>query len=594
MAHSDFKHIPLSFRKCRQVAVGILLFLLAACRPAPYPQALRVADSLATACPDSAVALLRSLRTEMAEESKPVQMYYRLLCVKAQDKAYIPHTSDSTVQSVLHYYEKRKDRRHLPEAYYYAGRVAGDLGDAPQALDYFGKALEAMAGEELLPLRSKVLSQMGTLFYRQEMYPEALEKYRQSLACDSALGDSVGMAYDLRDIGAVYYSFGDASNALLHYLKAYKLCKLIPSKGILGSIENRIAGLYLAEQRLDSAKYFLQEALQEGDYMERPDICMTAGIYYQKLNRLDSAVWYYKEVLRHGSIYLKRIAYVNLAQIHFAQGQQDTAIQYMRKSMACSDSIRKMTNTESLRKVHELYNYQLREKENMQLRIDNASKTRNFICLVIIGSIILLVAAWYFHNRRKKWMARLQFLKNAKEEAYRKSEQCIHDNEEEIRRLKAALQDVEKDLSESQSSRKELEERIEVLVTINKQVELEQTQRQLEENLFLNTDIYQRFRQQLKLQSKKSRLTDADWEELRTQVDKYYDNFTQKLNGPYQLNDRELRVSLLVKTRFSCKEIGSLVNLSQSGVSSTRNRLYEKVFGKKGDAKKWDEYILSL
>ena len=262
--------------------------------------------------------------------------------------------------------------------------------------------------------------------------------------------------------------------------------------------------------------------------------------------------------------------------------------------MACSDSIRKMTNTESLRKVHELYNYQLREKENMQLRIDNASKTRNFICLVIIGSIILLVAAWYFHNRRKKWMARLQFLKNAKEEAYRKSEQCIHDNEEEIRRLKAALQDVEKDLSESQASRKELEERIEVLVTINKQVELEQTKRQLEENLFFNTDIYQRFRQQLKLQSKKSRLTDADWEELRTQVDKYYDNFTQKLNGPYQLNDRELRVSLLVKTRFSCKEIGSLVNLSQSGVSSTRNRLYEKVFGKKGDAKKWDEYILSL
>ena len=150
--------------------------------------------------------------------------------------------------------------------------------------------------------------------------------------------------------------------------------------------------------------------------MERPDICMTAGIYYQKLNRLDSAVWYYKEVLRHGSIYLKRIAYVNLAQIHFAQGQQDTAIQYMRKSMACSDSIRKMTNTESLRKVHELYNYQLREKENMQLRIDNASKTRNFICLVIIGSIILLVAAWYFHNRRRNWMARLQFLKNAKED----------------------------------------------------------------------------------------------------------------------------------------------------------------------------------
>ena len=93
---------------------------------------------------------------------------------------------------------------------------------------------------------------------------------------------------------------------------------------------------------------------------------------------------------------------------------------------------------------------------------------------------------------------------------------------------------------------------------------------------------------------KKLYLSPKDWEALRMQVDRCYDNFTQRLNGPYQLDERELRICLLIKTRFSCKEIGRLINMSQSGVSSVRSRLYSKVFNKKGNAKDWDDFILSL
>lgn len=80
----------------------------------------------------------------MLSEPESTQMYYRLLSIKAYDKAFIPLTSDSLILPVLHYYINRNDKRHLPEAYYYAGRIYRDLGDAPQALDYFEKALDAM------------------------------------------------------------------------------------------------------------------------------------------------------------------------------------------------------------------------------------------------------------------------------------------------------------------------------------------------------------------------------------------------------------------------------------------------------------------
>lgn len=152
-----------------------LLSLLCACGSRSYPPSLLTADSLASVRPDSALSLLKALERDTADMPLAHRMYYRLLCVKAADKAYLPHTSDSLIRPILHYYIKEDDPRLLPEAYYYAGRVYRDLGDAPQALDYFEQSLEAMRKHENLEVKNKVYAQMSTLFLYQDMYPEALE-----------------------------------------------------------------------------------------------------------------------------------------------------------------------------------------------------------------------------------------------------------------------------------------------------------------------------------------------------------------------------------------------------------------------------------
>ena len=593
MTHSDFKHIPLSFRKCRQVAVGILLFLLAACRPAPYPQALRVADSLATACPDSAVALLRSLRTEMAEESKPVQMYYRLLCVKAQDKAYIPHTSDSTVQSVLHYYEKRKDCRHLPEAYYYAGRVAGDLGDAPQALDYFGKALEAMAGEELLPLRSKVLSQMGTLFYRQEMYPEALEKYRQSLACDSVLGDSVGMAFNLRDIGYTYIGLGKKDSTLFYLLQAHRLYEAIQDSTIVYTIQNSLAGIYAERKEFDLAEMYLKKAMNSAPGREKSAINFTAGVLCQMQSRLDSAAWHYKEAIRSGSVHIQWAAYGNLAQIVLAQGNPNAAIQYLKLRGACSDSIQRITNTEGIRQVHALYNYQLREKENNRLKEVNTRRKQNVVYLSL-GMAAFLIGGWAFYRKREReWKVRWKTAETLKEEAYQRSDQFIQNNQAKMEQLQEKIQQLQYELEDAVSVREELEKQKTMIDYTNQQTLLKQNKRKLAEEIFSNSDIYKYFKGLLK--EEKPRLTAQNWKDLQAQLDVCYGNFTIKLEALYKMSEREMRICMLLKIGFSKIEIGKLVHLSPEGVSSVRRRLYAKVFkDTNGGAKEWDSFILSL
>ena len=143
------------------------------CDSKPYPQVLQLADSLANTCPDSAIVLLEQFKDSTHQESKEAQMYYQLLTIKARDKAYITHTSDSLILEVLHYYEKRKDKKHLPEAYYYAGRIYRDLGDAPQALEYFFKAIDASNACMNYRLTSRIYSQIGTLYLYQEVYDKA-------------------------------------------------------------------------------------------------------------------------------------------------------------------------------------------------------------------------------------------------------------------------------------------------------------------------------------------------------------------------------------------------------------------------------------
>lgn len=571
----------------------LLLFLFAACRPARYPQVLQEADSLASACPDSAVALLHGLRAEMAEERRAVQMYYRLLCIKAQDKAYIPHTSDSAVLSVLHYYEDRKDRRHLPEAYYYAGRVCRDLGDAPQALDYFGKALDVMPQDGMLPLRGKVLSQMGTLFYRQSMYPEALEMYQNSLKCKIIIKDSIGMAFSLRDMGNTYIGLGNKDSTLYYLLQANRICEALRDSTLVYTIQITLASIYAERKEFDAARTFLQRALQTTPEQEKASVYVTAGIWHQMQSQLDSAATYYKAAIRCGSAYAQKIAYGNLSQIALAQGDPDAAIQYLKRSNAYADSVQISINTEGIRRMYALYNYQLREKENSRLREANARKTQNIVYLALGAGLLLVGSGAFYRKRKKQWKAQWENAENLRKEAYRRSAQFVQDNRAEMEKLQKKIRQLQRDLKDKGSMLEELERQKAILANTNQQALLEQDKRKLAEEGLFNSDIYLHFRQQLEEEA--PHLTPQDWNDLQEQLDACYDGFTRKLHTLHQrLSPKELQTCMLIKARFSNTEIGKLTHTSLEGVSSRRSRLYEKVFHEKKGAKEWDTFILSL
>jgi DNA-binding CsgD family transcriptional regulator len=88
------------------------------------------------------------------------------------------------------------------------------------------------------------------------------------------------------------------------------------------------------------------------------------------------------------------------------------------------------------------------------------------------------------------------------------------------------------------------------------------------------------------------KLTDEQWQELQTEIDKAYNNFTARLYAKCpKLNETELHVCYLLKLKVSPTDIAHIIMRQVSTVSGIRKRLYEKIHGVKGNAKQLDDFI---
>ena len=578
----------------RFILLTCLLLCFYACDRKPYPQSLIIADSLASIQPDSAIALLKTLEDNIKTEPESTQMYYQLLCIKANDKAYIRHTSDSLILLVLHYYIEKRDERHLPEAYYYAGRVYRDLEDAPQALDYFEKAIDALPINEGYQLKSKIYSQMGTLFLYQKTYDEALKMFKEAQKCDIALKDSANMVFNLRDIADSYRCIDQNDSSIYYFQKAYNLAEVQGNQKLMAMVQNQMASLYSNLGKYDLARKLLQPSLDTLDIHSKSGLFSIASKLYHRMGYIDSASYYYNELLKCGTIYAKQTAHKGLAKIAILHDNPQKALLHLNQYIQYTDFIHQITDTENVRRLNSLYNYQLREKENNRLKIENKEKQNLIIYIISIGLFIIAsLFAYLQRNKRKKQLLKIQLknLRQLKEEQYKKSSLFIEENKRKIEELEQKLQEADQT---NHILRTQLKEQIELTLYTNKQAEIELTRRKQSNSTLLESEIYKYIQKQLTTKTNKKLLSNNDWKELEKVINNTYEGFSKNLRNYYDLNEHEYSVCLLIKINIPPIDIAKLTNHSKEAITSTRRRLYEKVFGKKGSPKDWDEFILSL
>jgi regulator of replication initiation timing len=207
---------------------------------------------------------------------------------------------------------------------------------------------------------------------------------------------------------------------------------------------------------------------------------------------------------------------------------------------------------------------------------------------ILVYAVLFIVTV---QSSRRKVLAlqeRLEKVRALQELQQTQSRQNIEQNEAKIRELEKLLQKLG---DENSLLRLELEEKKATLDYNNKVALIENEKRQHAETIIFSSDIYRQL--QSCINSGRS-LTHEEWRTLTEVVNSVYTGFTEKLYSLYSMTDQEYHVSLLIKVHIQPKDIALLTAHSKESVASTRSRLYQKVFGKKGSSKDWDDFVQTL
>lgn len=85
-----------------------------------------------------------------------------------------------------------------------------------------------------------------------------------------------------------------------------------------------------------------------------------------------------------------------------------------------------------------------------------------------------------------------------------------------------------------------------------------------------------------------------EWSAIEQNIKPVYPNFISRLYNLHNLSIHEYQVCLLLKLNIPPTLIAKVLCKEVSSISSTRSRLYGKVFGQKGSSRDWDAFIATL
>lgn len=226
----------------------ILMLMLTTCcnRLSQHERILVDIDSLTETNADSARRMLIGMKEEMENADEETKAYYNLLRVKANDKAHVEHTSDSLITAVAEYYKKHFQSGHLPEAYYYVGRVNSDLRHGERAILFYQKALLEDSIHVTVHLKSRIYAQLGYIYLRNQLYEEAITMQQVAYFYCKQEGDTLGMRYSSEDIETIT-----------------KLAQLDSAQNDMGKKEMMMKVQKLNEQAKSQVLYDRNERLKE-------------------------------------------------------------------------------------------------------------------------------------------------------------------------------------------------------------------------------------------------------------------------------------------------------------------------------------------
>ena len=552
-------------------------------------------DSIADTDAPRALALLDSMKPHMAGATEAEWSLYSLMRVKAEDKAYIVHKTDTVMLRLLDYYEEDGDKRRLPQVYYYAGRVYADMYDNDRALPYFQKVVEMADSSSTLYYKAQ--TQMGYIFLYQGLYKKGFNAFSKAYKYNKAKENKSSQAFALCGMANCLQRMNDYKQAMQYFQQALTLAREAGDKSYEADILGQIANNYYYLKQYRIAEKYARQALADVDSTTARPIYAIAADIYNKVGKEDSAVILYNKLYALDDVYAKHRASKRLGHYYLERKDMAKAAVFLDEYDRYTDSIQAITQTETVAKIDAVYNYNIREEENERLKEEIT--TDRFIMAVaamLVIAAILAVLAFMQYSKKKRLAERMKY-ENEKRylnSLYEQSSKFISDNNSKIEALK---QELAASASKNESLAAALKAKEEQLNNLNMMAEIRTKNRELAaaglENSDIRTKIFTLLNDNTTVDFGK-KLTAEDWQLLDEEVNSHYPEFKERISELCKISDSEYKVCLLLKIGVSPKDIATLTIKTKSAISVMRKRLYTKTFGNNATPEMWDEFIRSL
>ena len=574
----------------------LIIMLLASCAGnRKYDDLMQRADSIMNVNDDSAKVAIRMLdgvESQLPEFSNAQKMRYELLRHKAMNKAYISFTSDSIMKEVVDYYDRHGSANERMLANYILGCVYRDMYEVPMALEFYNKAKEqadTTAADCDYGTLYRVYSQMGFLFDKQYLPYQELEAFGKAVRYAYLAKDTLNAIINSQNRGIAYDYLGNKDSVIAINLHAAEMYKRIRNNEAAAIALGCNYSYYIDKGDSVNARKAFESYTSTGyegnsNYGDaKAFLLCEKGRYYMFVSRLDSAFSCLNQSLKLSKSYSNKAAATKvLAQYYARVNKPVLAMKYALKSSEYNDSDLLAVRESQLQQIQAMYNYG-RNQEIARKAELKAERITMLVYVLIAGGVVIfqLLTYLYLKQLKKKkekiivtkhlYGDSLLKLRQKQEELEllrtvndRKIADVIKEKEQTINKLKDDLKDIRDKYSNSSLSDVDI--------------------------LLKESSIYKRIKY-LELHPKEI-MRENDWIELEETIEQLIPSFIPLLKN--RLNVIAYRICLLVKLEISTSSIAILLGLSSSAISKYRKVMLEKLCGRSGKPKDFDEYIRQI
>lgn len=538
-----------------------------------YTSELNRAQEIINDSPQKALELTQEIRRK-GGLTRSQEMRCLLLNMQAQDKTNTPVATEEDAMRCVKFYEANGCNNDKALAYYLLGCVYRDMHDAPMALEYYLKAVNAAdtTGRKCNPrLLRTIYGQIGDIYHYQNLPQNELNVYKQYKKYAEMLNDKYESLIARYAIVPAYFLAKEKDSCINISIESYN--NFLKE----GYEERAIASLlypihiYIEREDFENAAYYLNkyDSLTLKYKGIKSNINYYKGLTALHYGETEKAGSYFKTLIGSGE---DEAAYRGMMLYYQKKRDIDSVVKYANLYADANDTMHARMRNNTIEQMSALYDYsryQIKAKEEEA----HAAKLAYTLLITIAISFVIILFGSYIYRRYKRKKA--EEISNLQKE-YESTVEKLNNSQADYNTLtndhQALLEQKKKEIEQLEKQKAEYEE-------LYKELKVEDDERK-----FITSDVVKKFHNMAMPKRNQQLPTKKDWANAFLAAEQHLPAFYAIAQWS-KLTDKESKILLLIRMGIKNPGIKIIMgDISDQIVTNAKATINKKLFddGKAG------------